>query len=91
MGKSSLINALHSLRIMDHNAPPIGVVETTMTIGRYPDPNHDFLIWYDIPGAGTLTMPTWECFKNQELYMFDAKTNVGTHTTSTSLKSFAMH
>lgn len=71
-GKSSLINALRGLKNADPDAAPVGVVETTTTIGRYPDPIHRKFIWYDVPGAGTLTTPDWEYFKNQELYVFDA-------------------
>ncbi|KAI6011296.1 hypothetical protein EDC04DRAFT_2905583 [Pisolithus marmoratus] len=49
-----------------------GVVETTVTIGRYPDPNADLpFVWYDIPGAGTLQQPDWLYFNTQGLFVFD--------------------
>lgn len=69
-GKSSLINALRGLGNSHNAAARTGVVETTTTIGRYPDLNHPF-VWYDIPGAGTLTQPDWLYFNNQGLFVFD--------------------
>ncbi|KAI5995044.1 interferon-inducible GTPase-domain-containing protein [Pisolithus albus] len=71
-GKSTLINALRGLRNNERGAAGVGVVETTLTIGRYPDPNSDNpFVWYDIPGAGTLSQPDWLYFNNQGLFVFD--------------------
>ncbi|KAL4066451.1 interferon-inducible GTPase-domain-containing protein [Scleroderma yunnanense] len=71
-GKSTLINALRGLANNSDAAADVGVVETTSTIGRYPDldPSHPF-VWYDIPGAGTLSQPDWLYFNNQGLFIFD--------------------
>ncbi|KAL4066144.1 interferon-inducible GTPase-domain-containing protein [Scleroderma yunnanense] len=72
-GKSSLINALRGLRNRqsDRGAAATGVTETTLIVGRYPDPKHPF-VWYDIPGAGTQKIPDWQYFNEQGLYVFDA-------------------
>ncbi|KAH0840290.1 interferon-inducible GTPase-domain-containing protein [Lanmaoa asiatica] len=71
-GKSSLINALCSMSNQDPNAAPTGVVETTLEVGRYSDPNHaDQFAWYDVPGSGTLKIPDWQYFNSQGLYVFD--------------------
>ncbi|KIK28085.1 hypothetical protein PISMIDRAFT_673775 [Pisolithus microcarpus 441] len=71
-GKSSLINAFRGLRNNERGAAGAGVVETTCKIGRYPDPNSDNpFVWYDIPGAGTLSQPDWLYFNNQGLFVFD--------------------
>ncbi|KAI6109236.1 interferon-inducible GTPase-domain-containing protein [Pisolithus croceorrhizus] len=71
-GKSSLINAFRGLRNNERGAAGAGVVETTSKIGRYPDPNSDNpFVWYDIPGAGTLSQPDWLYFNNQGLFVFD--------------------
>jgi len=71
-GKSTLINALCGMSNQDPNAAPTGIVETTMEIGRYPDPNHaDQFAWYDVPGSGTLKIPDWQYFNSQGLYIFD--------------------
>ena len=71
-GKSSLINAFRGLPNNHRDAARTGVVETTSSIGRYPDPKPEYpFVWYDIPGAGTLAQPDWEYFNNQGLFVFD--------------------
>lgn len=71
-GKSSLINAFRGLRNRDQGAAPTGVVETTMDITRFPDPNpHNPFVWYDVPGSGTLNTPDWQYFTAHGLYVFD--------------------
>ncbi|KAI6095189.1 interferon-inducible GTPase-domain-containing protein [Pisolithus sp. B1] len=71
-GKSSLVNAIRGLRNSDTGATPTGVVETTVTVGRYRDSNRRLpFVWYDIPGAGTLNQPGWQYFNNQGLFVFD--------------------
>ncbi|THU84743.1 P-loop containing nucleoside triphosphate hydrolase protein [Dendrothele bispora CBS 962.96] len=72
-GKSSLVNAFRGLLNQAQNAAATGFTETTMVVGRYPDPNPDKpCIWYDVPGAGTLTIKDWDYFNKQGLYIFDA-------------------
>ncbi|KAI6097575.1 interferon-inducible GTPase-domain-containing protein [Pisolithus sp. B1] len=71
-GKSSLINAFRGLRNKEAGAAATGVIETTRAFDRYPDPNPQHpLVWYDIPGAGTLKIPDWQYFNAQGLYVFD--------------------
>ncbi|KAG2366195.1 interferon-inducible GTPase-domain-containing protein, partial [Suillus spraguei] len=71
-GKSSLINAFCSLCNNDIGAAAVGIVETTLAIARIPHPNAVYpLVWYDIPGAGTLKVPDWQYFNVQGLYVFD--------------------
>ncbi|KAI6030361.1 interferon-inducible GTPase-domain-containing protein, partial [Pisolithus marmoratus] len=71
-GKSSLINAFRSLRNKEAGAAATGITETTRVFNRYPDPNPQYpLVWYDIPGAGTLKIPDWQYFNAQGLYVFD--------------------
>jgi GTP-binding protein EngB required for normal cell division len=71
-GKSSLINAFRGLRNRDQGAAPTGVVETTTDITRFPDPSsHNPFVWYDVPGAGTLSTPDWQYFTTHGLYVFD--------------------
>ncbi|KAI6097551.1 interferon-inducible GTPase-domain-containing protein [Pisolithus sp. B1] len=71
-GKSSLINAFRGLRNNEADAAATGVTETTGVFDRYPDPNPQYpLVWYDIPGAGTLKIPDWQYFNAQGLYVFD--------------------
>ncbi|KAI6152518.1 interferon-inducible GTPase-domain-containing protein [Pisolithus tinctorius] len=71
-GKSSLVNAFRGLRNRDAGAAATGVTETTLEIARYSDPNHNHqLLWFDIPGAGTLKVPDWQYFNEHGLYVFD--------------------
>lgn len=71
-GKSTLVNALRGLENKDSNAARTGVVETTLTIGRYPDPDPQRpLVWYDIPGAGTWKQPDSSYFNAHGLFVFD--------------------
>ncbi|KAI6104837.1 interferon-inducible GTPase-domain-containing protein [Pisolithus croceorrhizus] len=71
-GKSSFINAIRGVENRHQDAAETGVVETTVAIGRYPDPKLDLpFVWYDIPGAGTLQQPDWLYFNAQGLFVFD--------------------
>ncbi|KDQ53381.1 hypothetical protein JAAARDRAFT_434156 [Jaapia argillacea MUCL 33604] len=71
-GKSSLINAFRGLNNNDPRAANTGIVETTLHVTGYPDPDpKNPFIWYDIPGAGTLEIPDWQYFNAQGLFVFD--------------------
>ncbi|KIK66091.1 hypothetical protein GYMLUDRAFT_38574 [Collybiopsis luxurians FD-317 M1] len=71
-GKSSLINALMGVLNGTPKAAPTGI-QSTKIVGRYVDVKRDYAhIWYDIPGAGTLTAPSSNYFYDQGLYVFDA-------------------
>jgi len=72
-GKSSLINAIRGLRNSDPGAAQVGTSETTMEVQRYehPDAPRNPFVWYDIPGAGTLSQNEVEYFRKQGLYIFD--------------------
>jgi len=74
-GKSSLINAFRGLKPKSSKAAPVGVVETTTAITRYPDARQGMpyqrFVWYDVPGAGTFDIPSWQYFNQQGLFIFD--------------------
>ncbi|KIK53866.1 hypothetical protein GYMLUDRAFT_924235 [Collybiopsis luxurians FD-317 M1] len=71
-GKSSLINALMGIVNGTPEAVPTGT-QFTKTVGRYIDARRNYPhIWYDVPGAGTLTAPSWNYFNDQGLFVFDA-------------------
>jgi GTP-binding protein EngB required for normal cell division len=74
-GKSSLINALRGMKNNDRMSAKTGAVETTQLIGRYPDmdkrPPRAWIVWYDIPGAGTTNISDWQYFNDQGLFIFD--------------------
>ncbi|KAG0701112.1 interferon-inducible GTPase-domain-containing protein [Suillus ampliporus] len=71
-GKSSFINAVRGLSNNDPIAARVGIVETTDIVTRYPDPRpNSRIIWYDVPGAGTPTVPEWQYFNDRGLYIFD--------------------
>ncbi|KZT69875.1 hypothetical protein DAEQUDRAFT_690311 [Daedalea quercina L-15889] len=72
-GKSSLLNAFLGQENSKPGAAPTGTSETTRTTMRYADPHLDNpFVWYDVPGAGTLSVPGAQYFKEQALYIFDA-------------------
>lgn len=74
-GKSSLINAFRNLFNRDPGAAKAGTTETTLEIGRYPDPGTEQprqrMVWYDVPGAGTQRIPHQDYFVRQGLFVFD--------------------
>jgi len=74
-GKSSLVNSFRGVKGTSPNAARVGVVETTTMIQRYPDPRqgtpYHRYVWYDVPGAGTLTIPSQQYFTTQGLFIFD--------------------
>ena len=74
-GKSSLINAFRGVKAKDPLAAKTGATETTLEISRYPDPRKQYpfrrFVWYDIPGAGTSKIPSWQYFIDQGLFIFD--------------------
>lgn len=71
-GKSSLVNAFRGMSNRAAGAARTGVTETTLTVGRYPDPDERCQhVWYDLPGAGTIRIPDWQYFNVQGLYVFD--------------------
>lgn len=74
-GKSSPINAFRNLRSKDHGATQAGTRETTLRIGRYPDPGtnppREWIVWFDVPGARTQLISDEDYFLKQGLYVFD--------------------
>lgn len=74
-GKSSLINIFLNLPDTHKDAARTGLVETTSTLGRYPDPSdqspYKWNVWYDVPGAGTTDIPWPHYFIEESLFIFD--------------------
>jgi GTP-binding protein EngB required for normal cell division len=75
VGKSAMINAFRAVTDTHPSAAHTGVSETTMKIGRYPDPDPKLpfsrFVWYDLPGAGTPNISSHEYARKQALYIFD--------------------
>ncbi|KAF9030469.1 hypothetical protein BDZ89DRAFT_1064670 [Hymenopellis radicata] len=72
-GKSSLVNSFRGLSSKSPEAAQTGIVETTTEVSSYAD--HDPskpIIWFDVPGAGTLNISDWDYFNAQGLFIFDA-------------------
>ncbi|XP_064605861.1 interferon-inducible GTPase 5-like [Liolophura sinensis] len=57
VGKSSFINTVRNLNGDDEGAAPVGVVETTTEPTPYPHPFNSKVIFWDLPGVGTLRYP----------------------------------
>lgn len=90
-GKSSLINVFLNVPNNHPNAAPTGPVETTFEITRYPDPGNqpprEWTVWYDVPGAGTQNIPSWQYFNQQCLFIMDVViVVVGDRFTQTDLE-----
>ncbi|THU84088.1 hypothetical protein K435DRAFT_623728, partial [Dendrothele bispora CBS 962.96] len=72
-GKSSLVNTFRGVLNQTASAAATGFTETTVVVGCYPNPDPKKpCVWYDVPGAGTLTIKDWDYFNKQGLYIFDA-------------------
>ncbi|KAK0448585.1 interferon-inducible GTPase-domain-containing protein [Armillaria borealis] len=72
-GKSSLINAFRGIWDDDEGAAMTDIVESTSVVTPYPDPDPaNPLIWFDVPGSGTLACSDWTYSNDQGLYIFDA-------------------
>lgn len=65
------MNSLRGLRDKDDGAAKTGDGETTQQYARYVDPRESKLIWYDIPGSGSINHPSWEYFSKESLFIFD--------------------
>ncbi|KAF9045517.1 P-loop containing nucleoside triphosphate hydrolase protein, partial [Panaeolus papilionaceus] len=72
MGKSTLLNSLRGLLPSDPGAAIPGFNEATMSVQGYSDRYHEWIRWYDVPGANTPTITGWRYFTHQGLFIFDA-------------------
>lgn len=70
-GKSTLINAVRMRRDGDPDAAAVGETETTTKIQKYIHPEFDYIVLWDLPGAGTLKQPANTYFLENLLYAFD--------------------
>lgn len=74
-GKSFLINALRGMKNNTPISAKTGAVEAAQSIGIYPDmhkrPPRAWIVWYDIPSAGTPNISDWQYFNDQGLFIFD--------------------
>ncbi|XP_046843712.1 uncharacterized protein LOC124437827 isoform X2 [Xenia sp. Carnegie-2017] len=73
-GKSSFINAVRGLKAYEVGAAPVGTEETTIKPTKYKSQKHENIIFWDLPGIGTLTYPNLEeyCLKIGGLEKYDA-------------------
>eukprot|EP01054_Gregarina_sp_Poly1_P010482 Gregarina_sp_Poly_1__10481@NODE_766_length_6375_cov_28_411382_g563_i0_p2_GENE_NODE_766_length_6375_cov_28_411382_g563_i0NODE_766_length_6375_cov_28_411382_g563_i0_p2_ORF_typecomplete_len410_score68_59IIGP/PF05049_13/6_7e02IIGP/PF05049_13/2e53MMR_HSR1/PF01926_23/1_5e03MMR_HSR1/PF01926_23/5_7e07RsgA_GTPase/PF03193_16/0_00058RsgA_GTPase/PF03193_16/13FeoB_N/PF02421_18/2_3e05AAA_15/PF13175_6/0_26Dynamin_N/PF00350_23/2e02Dynamin_N/PF00350_23/0_002AIG1/PF04548_16/2_9e03AIG1/PF04548_16/0_0023AIG1/PF0454 len=71
-GKSSFINAVRGVADQSKSAARVGVTECTDEVKGYRDPNPKVpIMWFDVPGAGTLKCPKAQYFTSQGLWVFD--------------------
>eukprot|EP00931_Biecheleriopsis_adriatica_P074018 TRINITY_DN48204_c0_g1_i1.p1 TRINITY_DN48204_c0_g1~~TRINITY_DN48204_c0_g1_i1.p1 ORF type:complete len:474 (-),score=104.89 TRINITY_DN48204_c0_g1_i1:82-1503(-) len=71
VGKSLLINRLRRLRPQAQGWAPVGVNETTMRPTMYPFPNQPGVRLWDLPGAGTVSVPAETYLQDMGLRYFD--------------------
>jgi len=70
-GKSSLINAFRGLHDTDPRAAKVDEVECTAFVSSYPHPNYSHIVFWDLPGAGTVKHPSTTYFEDKTLFAFD--------------------
>lgn len=71
-GKTSVINALRGLANRNPDAARVGTVETTTQTTRYlSHSSFQSLSLFDVPGAGTLRVPSQGYYKSQKLFKYD--------------------
>ena len=71
VGKSSLVNAFRGLKDKAPDAAPVGEKDCTKTATHYVDPRFPWIVWFDIPGAGTQDRSTTTYFEEQGLFLMD--------------------
>ncbi|XP_052805735.1 interferon-inducible GTPase 5-like [Mya arenaria] len=70
-GMSSLINAILGLTADDNGAAKVGSKETTIEVKKYVLPEHENVVFYDLPGIGTPNFPKDEYLKKIDFDMYD--------------------
>ena len=71
VGKSSLVNGLRGLRDREPGAAPVGETDCTKSINRYEDSRFPWIVWCDVPGAGTQDRSTPRYFEEHGLFLMD--------------------
>lgn len=56
-GKSTFINTMRGCHKSDPSFAKPGSGNTTLTVAKYPYPQNDLIVFYDLPGYGTKIMP----------------------------------
>ncbi|XP_052785981.1 T-cell-specific guanine nucleotide triphosphate-binding protein 2-like [Mya arenaria] len=76
-GKSSLINTLRGIRPSHPLAAKVGVDETTLQPTPYPHPQYDNVVYWDLPGVGTLKFKKDTYVEKTDLDKYDLFIIVG--------------
>ncbi|XP_074548515.1 interferon-inducible GTPase 5-like [Halichoeres trimaculatus] len=70
-GKSTFVNTIRGVGDDAEGAAPTGVVETTKEVTHYPHPNFPKVIFWDVPGIGTMNFPAEKYLELVEFERFD--------------------
>lgn len=70
-GKSSFINTMRGSKKGDKSYAKSGHGNTTMEVTKYPHPENDLIIFYDLPGFGSLSMTKKKFLKQVNISDFD--------------------
>ncbi|XP_028644530.1 interferon-inducible GTPase 1-like [Grammomys surdaster] len=70
-GKSSFINTLRGIGHEEEGAAQVGVVETTMERYPYKHPNMPNVVFWDLPGIGTINFPPKTYLEKMKFYEYD--------------------
>lgn len=71
VGKSTFINTMRGSKKGDKLYAKSGHGNTTMEVTKYPHPENDLIIFYDLPGFGTLSMTRKKFLKQVNISDFD--------------------
>jgi len=71
VGKSSLVNGIRGLRDKATAAAHVGETDCTKSVIRYEDPRFPWIVWCDVPGAGTQGRSTARYFEQHGLFLMD--------------------
>ncbi|XP_063798571.1 T-cell-specific guanine nucleotide triphosphate-binding protein 2-like [Pseudophryne corroboree] len=70
-GKSTLVNTICGLDEDEEGAAKTGVVETTKSIKAYPHSKHRNLMFWDLPGTGTLNSTASNYLQSVSCHQYD--------------------
>ncbi|XP_068194777.1 interferon-inducible GTPase 5-like [Antennarius striatus] len=70
-GKSSFVNGFRGIDDWEENAAPVGCVETTTQVTKYPHPSYPNVTLWDLPGVGTMKFAACQYLQHVGFQKYD--------------------